>query len=72
MVKAGGYSMKKSEVNALVKEIVDYSNECLGRAIAEMVAEDSQVKITRDQAQKIIAVAESTVNEAAFTILAQR
>lgn len=64
--------MKKSEVNGLVKEIVDYSNECVGRVIAEMMAADSQVKLTREQAEKMSIVIQSTVSEAAFTILAQR
>ena len=64
--------MKKSEVNGLVKEIVDYSNECVGRVIAEMMAADSQVKLTREQAEKMSIIIQSTVSEAAFTILAQR
>lgn len=64
--------MKKSEVNTLVRDIVDYSNDSIGRTLAELMADDSPVQITREQAEKLIPLLQSTVQDAAFTILASR
>jgi len=64
--------MKKSQVNSLVKDVVDYSNECVGRTLAELLQDDSPVDITREQAEKLIPLIQSTISEAAFTILARQ
>jgi len=64
--------MKKSEVNILVREIVDYSNDCIGRTIAELLEPESSVKLSREQAEKLIPLIQATLSEAAFTVLAQR
>jgi len=64
--------MKKSEVITLVREIVDYSNDCLGRTIAELAQDESQVGLSREQATKLISIIQATVSDSAFTVLATK
>ena len=64
--------MKKSEVITLVQEIVDYSNYCLGRTIAELAQDESQVGLSREQATKLISIIQATVSDSAFTVLATK
>ena len=64
--------MKKSEVTSLVREIVDYTNGCVGRMIAESISAESNINLSREQAEQLLPLLEATVKNAAFTILSRQ
>ena len=64
--------MKKTEVNTLVREIIDFSNDSVAREVAGFISHDNEaVRLTRAQAEAVIQAVNNIVRESAFSILSR-